>query len=274
MRLSPEREIKTGFGLALSALVVLGLAEYQSARHFAQNSQWVVHSNQVLRELETAVNLIDDAEAAERGYVMTGGSSYLKSYQESAREVNDHLNRLHILTADNSEQQQWLRQLHPLVSRLFHIFQRLIELRRSDDLSSARELIFAGSEQEVMTSIRMLLEDMRDEEFRLLRERNAAAEADHWKTLHFILLGTFVALAIISAAAFLILSDVRQRVQAERELQRERDLLHTLMDNIPDFIYFKDTASRFTRINRAQARTLGLEDPAEALGKTDFDYFT
>jgi len=274
MRLSPEREIKTGFGLALSALVVLGLAEYQSARHFAQNSQWVVHSNQVLRELETAVNLIDDAEAAERGYVMTGGSSYLKSYQESAREVNDHLNRLHILTADNSEQQQWLRQLQPLVSRLFHIFQRSIELRRSDDLSSARELIFAGSAQEVMTSIRMLLEDMRDEEFRLLRERNAAAEADHWKTLHFILLGTFVALAIISAAAFLILSDVRQRVQAERELQRERDLLHTLMDNIPDFIYFKDTASRFTRINRAQARALGLEDPAEALGKTDFDYFT
>ncbi len=274
MRLSPEKEIKAGFGLALATLVALGVAQYQSARHFAQKSHWVVHSNQVLRELEATVNLMDDAAAAERGYVMTGGSSYLKTYWKSAREVNDHLNQLHNLTEDNPDQQQWLQQLQPLVSRIFHIFQRSMALRQSNGFSSARELILAGSAEEAMTSIRMLVGDMRGEEFRLLRERNAAAEAGHWKTLHSILLGTFVALVIISAAAFLILSDVRQRVQAEQELQCERDLLHTLMDNVPDFIYFKDPASRFTRINRAQAQALGLKDPAEAIGKTDFDYFT
>ncbi|HET6845390.1 MAG TPA: diguanylate cyclase, partial [Anaerolineales bacterium] len=42
----------------------------------------------------------------------------------------------------------------------------------------------------------------------------------------------------------------------------------------PDTIYFKDTASRFTRINAAQARTLGLKDPRQAIGKTDADFFT
>ncbi|HEV2176739.1 MAG TPA: PAS domain S-box protein [Terriglobia bacterium] len=60
----------------------------------------------------------------------------------------------------------------------------------------------------------------------------------------------------------------------QRELSRERDLLHTLMDNVPDFIYFKDTESRFTTINSAQARALGVSLPEEAVGKTDFDYFT
>jgi DNA-binding NtrC family response regulator len=39
--------------------------------------------------------------------------------------------------------------------------------------------------------------------------------------------------------------------QAEQVLAYERDLLHTLMDNLPDAIYFKDTDSRFTRINKA-----------------------
>jgi PAS domain S-box-containing protein len=57
------------------------------------------------------------------------------------------------------------------------------------------------------------------------------------------------------------------------ELARERDLLHTLMDNVPDFIYFKDINGRFTRINRALAALLGLPDVNEAYGRTDGDFF-
>jgi len=64
----------------------------------------------------------------------------------------------------------------------------------------------------------------------------------------------------------------RQRVEAA--LEQERNLLHTLMDHLPDNIYFKDAASRFIRISKAMATQFGLNDPAEAVGKTDFDCFT
>ena len=66
--------------------------------------------------------------------------------------------------------------------------------------------------------------------------------------------------------------DVTARKQAETELAHERFLLHALMDNIPDAIYFKDVESRFVRINAAQARTLGASSPEEAVGRTDMDY--
>jgi PAS domain S-box-containing protein len=65
-----------------------------------------------------------------------------------------------------------------------------------------------------------------------------------------------------------------ERQEAERALVYEHDLLHTLMDNLPDAIYFKDTDSRLTRINKAQAERFGLSDPVQAIGKTDFDFFT
>ena len=68
--------------------------------------------------------------------------------------------------------------------------------------------------------------------------------------------------------------DITERKQAEKALIEERDLLSTLMDNLPDAIYFKDRRSRFIRINQTQARRFGISDPAQAVGKTDFDFFT
>lgn len=66
-------------------------------------------------------------------------------------------------------------------------------------------------------------------------------------------------------------SDIRKALE---NLKTEKDLLRSLMDNFPHTIYFKDKESRFTRINKAQAVVLGIDDPADAIGKTDFDYFT
>ncbi|HEY7376243.1 MAG TPA: EAL domain-containing protein [Polyangia bacterium] len=57
-------------------------------------------------------------------------------------------------------------------------------------------------------------------------------------------------------------------------LEDEISLLETLMDNVPDSIYFKDRQSRFTRINRYAAERFGVGDPALAVGRTDFDFFT
>jgi len=67
--------------------------------------------------------------------------------------------------------------------------------------------------------------------------------------------------------------DVSERYRAEETLRRESKLLRTLMDNIPDTIYFKDLNSRFTRINKAQAKVLNVNNPDDAIGKTDADFF-
>ncbi len=66
--------------------------------------------------------------------------------------------------------------------------------------------------------------------------------------------------------------DITQQKITETMLAYERDLLQIFMDNIPDNIYFKDTESRFIRINKAQAHFLNLDDPRDAIGKSDFDF--
>jgi PAS domain S-box-containing protein len=68
--------------------------------------------------------------------------------------------------------------------------------------------------------------------------------------------------------------DITERKQAEETLRYEQTLLATLMDNLPDAIYFKDAASRFLRTNRALSRKFGLSDPGQIVGKSDTDFFT
>jgi PAS domain S-box-containing protein len=63
-----------------------------------------------------------------------------------------------------------------------------------------------------------------------------------------------------------------ERKQMEEKMTYEQSLFNALMDNMPDAIYFKDTKSRFIRINRASCPGLGIKDPEEAIGMTDFDF--
>ena len=103
---------------------------------------------------------------------------------------------------------------------------------------------------------RDITEHRRGEEARIaaavLRESNAALET------------TNAALQV----------EITERQRVERELAYERDLFRTMMDNTSDHIYFKDAQSRFLLINKAQSTKFGLSDPAWAVGKTDFDFFS
>ena len=68
--------------------------------------------------------------------------------------------------------------------------------------------------------------------------------------------------------------DITGRKQAEEALAHEQYLMDAIMNNLPDHIYFKDRESRFIRINKALAQFFGLNDPDQAVGKTDSDFFT
>ena len=69
----------------------------------------------------------------------------------------------------------------------------------------------------------------------------------------------------------LVIRDISDRKQTEIKLAREHELLQTLMDSIPDSIYFKDEENKFVMVNKAKAAHSNVR-PEEMIGKTDFDF--
>jgi PAS domain S-box-containing protein len=68
-------------------------------------------------------------------------------------------------------------------------------------------------------------------------------------------------------------NELAERKQAEQALAKERNLLRTLIDNLPDMIYVKDTQGRFVVCNPAVAQLMGGDAPEDLIGKTDYDFF-
>lgn len=64
-----------------------------------------------------------------------------------------------------------------------------------------------------------------------------------------------------------------KRAEAELALEDERNLLRSVIDNVPDSIFVKDTAGRYLLGNIAHAQQLGVASPEEVVGRTSADYF-
>ncbi|MFZ5822675.1 MAG: PAS domain-containing protein [Chloroflexota bacterium] len=65
--------------------------------------------------------------------------------------------------------------------------------------------------------------------------------------------------------------DITERKLTEQALRESQQLLQTVMDNIPQSIFWKDTQLTYLGCNREFANDAGLDSPNDIIGKTDWD---
>ncbi len=74
-------------------------------------------------------------------------------------------------------------------------------------------------------------------------------------------------------ARLVISTDISDRINAQLDLEAEKKLLRTLIDNLPDPIYVKDREGRKMLANMADVQNIGCASEADTLGKTDLELF-
>ena len=67
--------------------------------------------------------------------------------------------------------------------------------------------------------------------------------------------------------------DITKRKRAEEQIAQERDLLRTLIDQLPDYIFVKDADGRFVNSNAAHNRIAHVKDARELYGKSALEVF-
>jgi len=254
---SAERKVRAGFTLALAALILMGGMSYFSLVRLHEDRVWVEHTQQTIAALRLEPAIVAEAEAAVRGYVITGQEEFLDPYQKAVSGVSADLASLRSLTADNRMQQGRLNALEPLVAERLSLLQETVELRRRQGFEAAQQHVASGRGEQIHDRIRGILTEMEATEQTLLQERTARAHHNGTVAKTVIVAGITLAFVFVVVALFVIGQDFSGSRRARAALQEARDQLETRV---------RERTAELAKANEdtldSQARLAGIIDTA------------
>ncbi|MCC5616995.1 response regulator [Nostoc sp. CHAB 5836] len=176
-------KIGASFALSLAILMSIGLISYQSTNELIETSRNENHTYQVLSKLEDLHSQLINAETGQRGYVITGEQRYLEPYNAAIKTLEQKVREVQRLTSDNSNQQQRLDVLQPLITRKLAELQETVDLRQNQGFDAAQKLVATDRGKELMAEIRQVILAMENEENALLKQRSQRAQTASHQTV-------------------------------------------------------------------------------------------
>ena len=224
-RVTLNRRVWLSFLTGLALLAIIGTTAYEDVVKLRANDALVDHTHQVISSLREIRSLVTDAETGQRGYLITGDSSYLKPYKDALLTLDNEEATLRVLVVDNPEQQKNVRQLMALVATRLAQLQEVLKLREQQGLSAAGENILAGHGEQTDEAIRELVKRMESHEQGLLAQREQRALLTSIFSRAVIVLGSVLALVFVGMALYFLQADFAGSRRVNALLEETRDNL-------------------------------------------------
>jgi signal transduction histidine kinase/DNA-binding response OmpR family regulator/CHASE3 domain sensor protein len=160
-----------GLIMGLAFFVISGTLAYRNVVALGESDAAIRHSHTVLIALDELLSTVQDAETGQRGYLLTGGQSYLEPYTKATETLQGRLAHLQDLVSDNDVQQGNITQLRRQVDSKLAELRETIAVRRKQGLIEALAIVETDRGKNSMDAIRAQLTVMAQEEGRLRQLR-------------------------------------------------------------------------------------------------------
>ena len=240
-------------------LLVMGVAWVMAYARVRSTREWVAHTHQVLEASERVMTDLSQAEAGQRGYLVTGRESYLEPYQSGLARLPRDTAELRRLTLDNPRQQARLDVLRPLIALRLGELAETLQLRRSRGQAPAQNLIESDRGRTLMEESHRLLTDVQKEEGQLLEARMATETFRARLLLALVVVGLLLVAASILLVNGLLVRYGEAQEAALRHIGEQNEELSTQRDAL------EESASELEIINEELLdRTRAAEEANEA----------
>jgi PAS domain S-box-containing protein len=268
-----KRYFVTMFLISCVLLATFTLVIYKQSRSNETSTQWVIHSYEVLRIARNIMIHIYDADAAERNYIATGTPGFLDSYKVSSGKIDDDVNALANLTADNPDRQANVAAIHDDVEQFKKAsaaeIAGLHERHSTAYTFSAHARMLAKTTDDVRAKVR----DFSQSEFSLLNARIEAADQQQHDYMLTLFVGAVLDLGALVIANILIFGLVSRGSEVEEKLRKSEQLFAAIVNGVNDGIYDYNVKEGTITYSDSYPRISGYT--AEELGDRheDFDRF-
>jgi PAS domain S-box-containing protein len=259
MRWSVERKVVTGAGIALAILLINALVSYRATRTLIDEERWITHTYKVLAELEATLSTMKDAETGERGFIITGDESYLDPYYAALDQIQERMESLRQLTADNADHQARLPALESKINARLERLKLGVDLRRAGNLDIARGVIRTGVGKGLMDSLREDVGAMEAEENALLKARLDESKASARYAFLTDVIPNFFACAFLSLVSFVVIRDITERKRLAEALRVQREWLQVTLSSIGDAVIATDTEGSVNFMNSVAESLTGWD---------------
>ncbi len=227
----------------------------------------VVRTLIVRANITTLLQLLDEAETGQRGFVITGNPSYLAAYQNALRLLPGQMADLRTRTRDDAVQQADLAQLNQLIAQKTSEMGEVIRARETQGFDAASRMVSNNSGKKIMDRIRDLMASMRAEEVQVYNQRQEVSARDSRASTVYSLVGLLLAVLIVLGSGLLLARQYRRLERTEEELQQSERRFRLLVEGVQDYAIFAlDAAGRVASWNAGAERIHGY-GPAEIIGQ-------
>ena len=214
MKTTIGQRIAFGFFLPVLLLGTLGFFAYRGMQKSGEAFKARQHSFFVLRQLDTVTRIADEAETGQRGFVITGDESYLEPYKGAVVDAEESKRQLRSLLGDNPAQQSRLTRLEAALGSKLAELDQTIRLRREKGFEAARAVVVTNAGQHFMEQLQLALREMKDDEGRLLAERQREADAALEDAVSKTVVISLLALLIVVVGSALISRSITRPLAA------------------------------------------------------------
>ncbi len=226
--MSPRKKAQAAFASAVILLFLSGLATYLTIERLLQSEKWVVHSHEVQSALGDVDSAVINSGRARSGYAITGNAEFLSSFEVAGPKVQEALQHLQELTRDNSRQQELGIRLQEITARRLALFQESVDLKKADPQNQQGQDDISRRSVPFVSEMTSTMQQMRDEEQRLLEIRAKASERLFILAVVVLMVTFILALMMFSVHYRLLTEELNAREQAERAVRESEKSLRSL----------------------------------------------
>jgi diguanylate cyclase (GGDEF)-like protein/PAS domain S-box-containing protein len=253
-----QRSVAIIFLIGFLFSCALALLAWSQYREFQSSIERTDHTYAVLARINDVNIALLNAETGQRGYLLTGRGSYLEPYRAGVSQVNQLVEDLNRLTADNPEQQQNLPRLRALCEAKLAMLAQTIAIRDSSGIQAVQDLMLQDRGKQLMDDIRQIAESMQQRERDLLAARQQRRAMSSQKAEYFAAVGLAAYLLVLLTAFIMIRRMLAARRATEEAAFRARELAEVTLHSIGDGVLITDTAGVVTDMNTAAESIAGV----------------